>query len=96
MSNAQSTDGSLDSLHVVVYADGERHIESHDGIKVAEKVHPGLARQFVAAPELLEALRSLLAECDRHGCFAEVSIDHPMIKPVFDTARAALAKAQDK
>jgi hypothetical protein len=52
------------------------------------------ARLFSAAPELLDALRNLLAECDRHGCFEHVSFEHPMLKPIFDAARTAIAKAE--
>lgn len=51
------------------------------------------ARLIAAAPDLLKALVGLLRECNRHGCFENVSFEHPMVKPFFDAARAAVAKA---
>lgn len=50
-------------------------------------------RLICAAPDLLEALTGLLAECNRHGCFEHVSFEYPTVKPFFDAARAAIAKA---
>jgi len=52
------------------------------------------ARLIAAAPDLLSALRGLLEECDRHGAFEHVGFEFPTVKPAFDAARAALAKAE--
>lgn len=52
------------------------------------------AQLISSAPELLVSLRDLLAECERHGSFAEVGFHHQLVKPVFDAARAAIAKAE--
>lgn len=74
----------------------------HDGQLVATtgyRVHPlsneddANATLIAAAPELLEALQGLLAECNRHGCFENVSFEFPTVKPFFDAARSAIAKA---
>jgi hypothetical protein len=54
------------------------------------------ARLIAAAPDLLDALQSLLDECAKHHCFEFVSFDHPSVKPTFDVARAAIAKAVGK
>jgi hypothetical protein len=54
------------------------------------------ARLIAAAPDLLTTLRDLLAECDRHGCFGEVSMEFPTIKPIFDAARRAVANAEGR
>lgn len=51
------------------------------------------AKLIAAAPDLLQALQGLLAECERHGSFDEVGFHHPMVQPHFDAARAAIAKA---
>jgi hypothetical protein len=50
-------------------------------------------RLFAAAPDLRAALQGLIQECLRHGCFENVSFEHPMVKPAFDAAYRALAKA---
>lgn len=49
-----------------------------------------------AAPDLLAALKGLLEECDINGSFAEVGYEFPSVKPVFDAARAAIAKAEGR
>lgn len=51
---------------------------------------------IAAAPDLLTALKGLLNECAMHGCFEHVSFDHPSVKPAFDAARAAVAKAEGR
>jgi len=50
------------------------------------------ARLIAAAPDLLAALRQLLADVEELG-FENVSIEHPMVKGV-PMARAAIAKAE--
>jgi hypothetical protein len=52
------------------------------------------ANVMSAAPELLKALRDLLAECRRHGSFPDVSFDFPTVKPAFDAAYAAILKSE--
>jgi len=59
-----------------------------DGVSDAD------AQLISSAPDLLASLRALLAECERHGSFAEVGFNHPLVKPVFDAARTAIAKAE--
>jgi hypothetical protein len=54
------------------------------------------AALLAAAPDLLEALRSLLAECERNGSFADVGFQHPEVRPFFDAAKAAIAKAENR
>lgn len=73
-------------LYPFVCSDGQPTIE----------VTPADMLLIAAAPELLDSLKALLAECERHGCFEHVSFDHPMVKPAFDKAYAIIAKAEGR
>jgi len=46
--------------------------------------------------QLVDGLRGLLNECQRHGSFQEVSFEFPSVKPVFDAAYAALFAVEQK
>jgi hypothetical protein len=66
-----------------------------DATGTARAVNNANAHLIAASPRLLKALKDLLVECDRNG-FAEVSLDHPMVKPFFDAARDAIAAAEGR
>jgi hypothetical protein len=102
MSRANHTAGTWIITHDANYGaelaidsivDGDTvHIALVHGVGTDEETQAN-ADLIAASPLLLTALKDLLVECDRHG-FAEVSLDHPMVKPFFDAARAAIATAE--